>query len=635
MADTSTKLDLFENGNSLELFTLDDTPDSLGGALGNHAFSYAVVYEATTFNKGIRVTGATKTTALSTNFYWSNVTDKTISVKFELDAVPVNATECLISDASRFFANSVTLAYVATATDMLTVQFGNGLGGTFNMTDVDISTFRGDGLLHTLTMSNEGDECYLWIDGALQQQATSTTSLTNVSSATGNGQGLMFGLISTESSGADETWNGVLDQPRILTEAITTSDKAQVIHFEDDSYWTAPAEIPVFPVADFNASDDIEGYVQVTFTKADGLPVPTHDLYKGGVKIKDDVETLYSYPATAGTDSYFVRASNTSGDTDSNTDNGTSLDEIVPLPNPIGFLGEDTNPVHYAFIGEEPVTRIYQGDTPVYYWKTINDRVYPSGFTTKRIQDYADRDAMTIVDYATSEFSKLVPVDGSLNRAIFSSYTDNSTSTYNQTAIDVDLSGVNHSTEHSGTLVTSQHMIVANHYKSPIGATIYFHDLAGTSYAREVVSELCFSDVTNFEHSSDACVQKLDSPLPAGIKVYPVFDRNGYTDINVVGVKTITLDKNRNMNVAEVLGVGTDAGEYVYFSSGPTSDYVYDTPVFNDSGSPTFVIVDGEMCVCSTLTASYITASDFGGANYGDQLYLLTLDEIINSLGSD
>ena len=630
MADTKAKLDLFDNGNSLELWPLDGTPNSLGGAIGNNKFTWAVAYEDTAFGQGIRVDGNTKTTALSTDFYFDNITDKTVSVKFSMDAVAVNANEALISDASRYFGGAVVLAYVATDTDTLNVQFGDGLGNAFNMTGIDISALRGDGLLHTLTMSNEGDECYVWLDAVLQEQATSTTSLTSVSSNVNNGAGLMFGLISTVSAGADETWNGVLDQPRILSEAITTQDKARVIHFEDDSYWSAVTEAPS-KILDFVASDNIEGYVQVAFTKGTGLPIPTEALYKGATLVKANVTTNYAFPTAEGTEDYHIKSSNSAGVTDSNIDSGTSLATQVPEVNPMSFLGDDLG-VEYAYIGDEPITRVAIGDNEIYYWKNIQDKVYPSGIRTVRIKDYADKDAMTLVEYSDSEFSKLVPP--TLDDNIFTSYSDTGASVYTQTAKDIDLSGVCHSDTHAGTLVTNQHIVVANHLKHTIGETIYFHDLDGVSYARTVTAEQSFTDTVSFEHISDVCVQKLNSPLPANIKVYPIMDRNGYDDVSILGAKIIHLDKDKHFNVAEIAGLGSlPATEYQYISHWTNDDYDYAVPTGGDSGSPSFVLINGELCLSHHLTTSVLGGTDGAGANYGDQLYLLVLDEIINSLG--
>ena len=634
MADTSTVLDLFANGNSGELFTLDDTPDSLGTAVGNSSFGYSVVYTPTAFNKGIQVDGSDYTTALSTDYYFNNVSDKTISLKFSMSTTFNTRYEILASDADRYYANFVILISIDSNTDTLNAQFGNGTGSNFSLGGVDVSAFRGDGILHTVTASNAGDECYLWLDGVLVNQGTSPSSLSNISSNTGNGYGMLFGTMSTVRTGATDVFNGVIDQPRILYEAITTADKAQVLHYEDDSYWSAVTEAPS-AIIDFSASDDIEGYVQMTFTPSTGLPVPTHDLYTGiNTLLKTGVINNYAYPIAGGnTDDYFVKAVNSVGDTDSNIDSGTSLLPQTPPVQPFTYLGDDI-PVSELSTGDEQITRIALGDTEIWYWLNISDKVYPSGIRTVRVQDYADKEGQTIIDYVQSQHDSKVPADGALNRDIFSSYTEAGTSVYNQTAIDLDLSGVSHSQDQAGALITPQHMVVAEHYRATIGTVIYFHDLAGVSYARTIIAEQAIEGTPTFgANTSDGMVQKLNAPLPASVKVYPILADVGYTALTIVGAKSISLDKLQHVNVAEVMGVGTVANELSYLSHGPTADYVYDAPEFNDSGSPSFVIVNGELAITSTLTSSYITTSDMGGANYGDTLYLLLLDEIVNTLG--
>jgi hypothetical protein len=81
---------------------------------------------------------------------------------------------------------------------------------------------------------------------------------------------------------------------------------------------------PPSAITDFAASEDRTDGVECTWSPADGQPTPTYDLYRDGVLITKGVSSGYldTSAAEAVTYTYFVRAINTMGETDSNTDSG-------------------------------------------------------------------------------------------------------------------------------------------------------------------------------------------------------------------------------------------------------------------------------------------------------------------------
>jgi hypothetical protein len=87
----------------------------------------------------------------------------------------------------------------------------------------------------------------------------------------------------------------------------------------------APPEDPPDAITDFTASDNLTGRVKVDYTPSSNAT--EHDLYRDGSMVKDKVTPGYEDVIAAGTYSYFVKAQNDNGNTDSNTDNGTSLEE--------------------------------------------------------------------------------------------------------------------------------------------------------------------------------------------------------------------------------------------------------------------------------------------------------------------
>ena len=79
-------------------------------------------------------------------------------------------------------------------------------------------------------------------------------------------------------------------------------------------------------ISDFNASDSNQGNVTYTFSNSTGIPTPTYDLYQNGVSVQTNISSGGHYNVNGGTRSYYVRAINTAGYTNSNTNNGTSYE---------------------------------------------------------------------------------------------------------------------------------------------------------------------------------------------------------------------------------------------------------------------------------------------------------------------
>lgn len=78
-------------------------------------------------------------------------------------------------------------------------------------------------------------------------------------------------------------------------------------------------------IADFDASDNIVGSIQFTWSNTSGVPTPTYDIYQDGVLFASNVGSGFQQSVPIGTALYYVQAINVSGTTNSNTDSGTAL----------------------------------------------------------------------------------------------------------------------------------------------------------------------------------------------------------------------------------------------------------------------------------------------------------------------
>ncbi len=89
----------------------------------------------------------------------------------------------------------------------------------------------------------------------------------------------------------------------------------------------SPAVIVLSPpsvIADFAATDAQAGQITFTWTNATGNPTPTYDLYNSTGLVVAGVSSGYVH-SIVGTETYYVKAINSEGSEDSNTDSGTGV----------------------------------------------------------------------------------------------------------------------------------------------------------------------------------------------------------------------------------------------------------------------------------------------------------------------
>ena len=179
-------------------------------------------------------------------------------------------------------------------------------------------------------------------------------------------------------------------------------------------------------------------------------------------------------------------------------------------------------------------------------------------------------------------------------------------------AAGLDLSGVGWQLDHPGrslTLVSRRHGVLATHHAPPVGATFGFLATGGQLVTRNV------SAVDPVAHgsgqASDLCLVTLDQEIPAGsgVEPLPYCDLPGDMDyrhqpILVLGADgragTGTISLVRDFNQGGVNAGRACTFVYDYGAGDPDDAHL----VGGDSGSPSFIVVDGVAALVGTHSAT-------------------------------
>lgn len=177
-------------------------------------------------------------------------------------------------------------------------------------------------------------------------------------------------VIAPKAGNVADIYRGDELTPIVLTE----SNKAYVIPTGD---WvitdTPPAIIynsNVTPNAptNFIASDDEVGQITFTWTNSTvGIPTPTYDLYNVAGLVTAGITSPYTEAIPAGTDTYRIKAINSQGSTDSNTDSGTSV--AASNAEIVANSTFDTD-INDTYDGNSPTTLLWEDGTNLRVQKT-------------------------------------------------------------------------------------------------------------------------------------------------------------------------------------------------------------------------------------------------------------------------
>ncbi len=185
-----------------------------------------------------------------------------------------------------------------------------------------------------------------------------------------------------------------------------------------------------------------------------------------------------------------------------------------------------------------------------------------------------------------------------------------------------DASGIAFNNSRAGTLVTPSHVVVANHYQHPVGATLVFHDRQGNPEERVIVAR---------KHAiGDCAVALLDTPLPANYMPYSLLKHRAGLEGKLRKEFVLVTDKNRRLFVHQVGGFRNNE---VMLNFNKKEQIGYGkTLVKGDSGNPAFVMVGGK----PVLLETHSKAGSNGfilGVFYGHPEVQSALEKAITELG--
>ena len=227
-------------------------------------------------------------------------------------------------------------------------------------------------------------------------------------------------------------------------------------------------------------------------------------------------------------------------------------------------------------------------------------------------------------NFATSVNNAILPLiptnPTASDTSVFSSYDPNGNSVWNNNWLNnFDFSGVAWDHFEAGTLITPLHMVLAEHYRRPIGSTVTFHDKDGIAHKRTIVSGYPFQE-------SDVIIYRLNEALPSTIKTYRIFHpMNSYNSMNEALV--IYTVQNRKVFVAEVASNSPTYRRHFYaIKSNKISEIFWKQLTPGDSGSPSFIYYNDELFLTETHSASLMPPG-FTGPFYSSEAVIRELHE--------
>jgi len=158
----------------------------------------------------------------------------------------------------------------------------------------------------------------------------------------------------------------------------------------------------------------------------------------------------------------------------------------------------------------------------------------------------------------------------------------------------------------AGTLVTPRHTICARHYPIPNGTTLRFIAEDNTVHERSVVQHSYGLQFDSHGVSSDFMVLLLDSDLPASIKPCKilgndVFDVAEGSYWGAGGFAGLSLDKQELSIINPIRSLDWRRVTYAPALDGQFADF-HEHIVSGDSGNPMFLVINGELALCTTFT---------------------------------
>ena len=217
----------------------------------------------------------------------------------------------------------------------------------------------------------------------------------------------------------------------------------------------------------------------------------------------------------------------------------------------------------------------------------------------------AQNEGKTLSQYLVSEFEKKRPASFVQDdQKIFSPWSDATPSAIkyssNNWASEFDFSGIAWNGIKAGALITNQHIVLAAHLRRNIGEKVYFHRKDGTRIIRTIIG---FKNLKDYDSRlGDACIQKLNEPVPDDIKVYSILNSSALGDFSsLIGAPLITTDQRRKAFIAKVTYFSASSNKIYFSKNSKVPSFMYHFVVNGDSGNPIFMVVNGELTFIAAL----------------------------------
>lgn len=181
----------------------------------------------------------------------------------------------------------------------------------------------------------------------------------------------------------------------------------------------------------------------------------------------------------------------------------------------------------------------------------------------------------------------------------------------------LDLTGVSWNHVTGVTLISPSHVVMAAHFMRGGQTPVMFHDREGKPYERYMVATRVLTGV------GDVAVGKLNLPLPASVKAYPLVNAPDAKP----GTPVITTDQTLTVSIHEIAAVTGGNVRLAYSKNVPEINRR--NLIVGDSGHPTFLLKNGGLYLVETHT----TGGPGAGPFYGDPAVQAAIKNAMKEMG--
>jgi hypothetical protein len=165
----------------------------------------------------------------------------------------------------------------------------------------------------------------------------------------------------------------------------------------------------------------------------------------------------------------------------------------------------------------------------------------------------------------------------------------------------LDLTGVSWNDPRTATLIAPDVVVMAAHFSRPSNVPVMFHSKIGKPYERYITAMKALP-------GSDVAVGKLNLPLPPEVKPYRLAS---LADAKI-GTPVIVTDQTSTLSVHQIEAIH---GSFIRFSYNDRLHPIYKRNlIVGDSGSPSFLVKNGELFLLETHTTGGPGAGPFYGS---------------------